>query len=78
VILSLAIWFAIHTLFRETIPVRLSFLNFDAPHISSLNIWASVLAIAAAISIFRFKVGMIPTLLGCCAAGIALHLAGAI
>jgi chromate transporter len=78
VILNLAIWFAIHTLFRETIPVRLSFLNFDAPHISSLNIWASVLAIAAAISIFRFKVGMIPTLLGCCAAGIALHLAGAI
>jgi chromate transporter len=78
VILNLAIWFAIHTLFKETIPVRLSFLNFDSPIVSSLNVWASVLAIVAAISIFRFRVGMIPTLFGCSAAGIALHLAGAI
>jgi chromate transporter len=34
------------------------------------------LALGAAIAIFRFKVGMIPTLAGSCAAGVALHAFG--
>ena len=34
--------------------------------------------VAAAIAIFRFKAGMIATLAACCAAGIVLHLIGAI
>ena len=33
---------------------------------------------AAAIAIFRFKIGMIPVLAACSAAGIALHLAGVV
>lgn len=76
VVLNLAIWFAIHTLFRETFPVRASFLNFDAPKLGSVDFWALVLSIAAAVAIFRFKIGMITTLAGCCAAGIVLHVAG--
>jgi chromate transporter len=32
----------------------------------------------AMLALFRFKVGMIPTLLGCSIAGIAIHLAGLI
>jgi chromate transporter len=78
VVLNLAIWFAIHSLFRETIPIRAFPLSFDAPDFATIVPWTSVLAVAAAIAIFRFKVGMIPTLAACCAAGIALHLAGAI
>ena len=78
VVLNLAIWFAIHSLFRETIPIRAFSLSFDAPDFATIVPWTSVLAVAAAIAIFRFKVGMIPTLASCCAAGIALHLAGAI
>ena len=78
VVLNLAIWFAIHSLFRETIPIRAFPLSFDAPDFATIVPWTSVLAVAAAIAIFRFKVGMIPTLASCCAAGIALHLAGAI
>jgi chromate transporter len=77
-ILNLAIWFAIHTVFRQTTPVRAFPLSFDAPVLASLDIWALVLSVAAALAIFRFKVGMIPTLAGCCAAGIALYLAGVI
>jgi len=53
-------------------------LSFDAPNLATVVPWTSVLAIAAAIAIFRFKVGMIPTLAACCAAGIVLHLVGAI
>src|SRR5262249_25824358 len=32
VVLNLAIWFAIHTVFRETVPVRAFPLSFDAPN----------------------------------------------
>src|SRR6266446_7031482 len=70
VVLNLAIWFAIHTLFRQTVPVHAWPLTFDAPVLTSVDWWALVLTVAAAVAIFRFKVGMIPTLLACCAAGI--------
>jgi chromate transporter len=78
VVLNLAIWFAIHTVFRQTIPVRAFPLTFDAPNLPSVDVWALVLSVAAAIAIFRFKAGMIQTLAACCAAGVALHLAGII
>ena len=78
VILNLALWFAIHTIFADTIPVRVGPLTFDAPVLSSLNPWALVLTVAAAVAIFRLKWGMIPTLASSCAAGVVLHLVGAI
>src|SRR6516225_6428302 len=78
VVLNLAIWFAIHSLFRATIPIRAFPLSFDAPNFASVDPCALALSVAAAIAIFRFKVGMIPTLAACCAAGVVLHLAGAV
>jgi len=78
VILNLAIWFAIHTVFRVTTPVRAFSLAFDAPVLASLDVWALVLSVAAAVAIFRFKIGMIPTLAACCAAGVALYVTGPI
>jgi chromate transporter len=77
VVMNLAIWFAIHTIFGAVRPVRDFGLAFDAPVFASVDPWALALAAAAMIAIFRFKVGMIPTLLACAVAGIALHLAGA-
>ena len=77
VILNLAIWFAIHTVFRETVPIRAFPLAFDAPNVLSVDPWALALSIAAAVAIFRFKVGMIPTLAACCVAGMVLYLLGA-
>jgi chromate transporter len=76
VVLNLAIWFAIHTMFHETVPVRAFPLAFDAPRLASVDWFALALSVAAAIAIFRFKVGMIPTLAGCCGAGIILFLLG--
>src|SRR5258707_1900559 len=78
VVLNLAIWFAIHSVFRETVPVRAFPLSFDAPNFVTVDPWALALSVAAAIAIFRFKVGMIPTLAACCIAGIVLYLLGAI
>jgi chromate transporter len=76
VILNLAVWFAVHTVFRQVVPVRTAGLAFDAPVPASVDIWALALAVAAAVAIFRFKVGMLTTLAACCAAGIVLHVAG--
>jgi chromate transporter len=77
VILNLAIWFAIHTVFRETLPIRAFPLSFDAPNFLTVDPWALALSVAAGVAIFRFKVGMIPTLAACCIAGIVLYLVGA-
>jgi len=76
VVLNLAIWFALHTVFREVIPVRRYGFDFDMPRITSVDLWALALSAAAIIAIFRFKVGMITTLAACSAAGIVLHLVG--
>jgi chromate transporter len=78
VVLNLAIWFALHTVFREVTPVHGYGLAFDMPVLTSVDYWALALSVAAIIAIFRFKVGMITTLLACSAVGIVLHLAGAL
>ncbi|MBB4359886.1 chromate transporter [Bradyrhizobium sp. CIR18] len=78
VILNLSIWFALHTLFRETVPVHAFPLNFDMPVLRSVDVPALLLAIAAATAIFRLKLGMLTVLAGSCAAGVALRLAGVI
>jgi chromate transporter len=78
VVLNLAVWFAIHTVFRETWPVRGFGLSFDAPVPASVDPWALLLSAAAVIAMFRFKVGMIPMLAACSAVGIVLYVAGAI
>ncbi len=78
VILNLAVWFAVHNLFRNTKLIRDFPLSFNAPDVASVDAWALALSLAAAVAIFRFRVGMIPTLAACCAAGVVLFLLGAI
>jgi chromate transporter len=78
VILNLAVWFAIHTMFREVRPLRAVGIGFDAPVLASINIWATVLSVAAVTAVFRFKAGMLPTLAACSLAGVGLYLVGAI
>jgi chromate transporter len=76
VVLNLAIWFALHTIFREVRPVRGFGFAFDMPVLASVEPWALALAVVAVIAIFRFKMGMITTLLVCSAVGIGLHFVG--
>jgi chromate transporter len=76
VVLNLAIWFAIHTVFREVRPLRAFGVGFDAPVLSSIDPLAFALALAAAIAIFRFKTGMVPVLAACSLAGVLFYLAG--
>jgi chromate transporter len=78
VILNLSIWFALHTVFRETVPVRSFGLSFDMPVWASIDIAALALATAAATAIFRFNAGMLVVLAGSGVAGIALRVVGVI
>jgi chromate transporter len=70
VILNLAVWFALHVLFAKQVPVRVLGAGFDVPVLSSVDVATLVLALASAVAIFRFKLGMIPVLLGSAVAGI--------
>jgi chromate transporter len=76
VILNLAIWFAIHTIFRQTVPVRGYGFAFNLPTLASVDPWALLLSVAAVLAIFRFKAGLLQTLAASAAAGVALYLAG--
>jgi chromate transporter len=67
VILNLAIWFAIHTLFREVRQIG----AFDLPVLASVSLPALALSIGALIAVFRFKVGVLPVLGACAALGAA-------
>lgn len=78
VVLNLAVWFALHTLFRETSAVSLGPIRFDAPVLASLDPWATLLAVAAVVAVFRLRLGIITTLIASSAAGVALHLLGLI
>jgi chromate transporter len=75
VILNLAVWFALHVLFAKLVPTTVLGASFGMPVLSSVDIPALVLALAAAIAIFRFKIGMIPVLLASSLAGMAYYLA---
>jgi chromate transporter len=77
VILNLAVWFALHTIFAELRPLVWGPVHFDVPVLGSVNLWALLLTVTAVVAVFRLKIGMIPVLAGCALAGLLLHLAGA-
>jgi len=76
VVLNLAVWFAIHTLFTATRAIEAGPFRFDMPVWTSIDPVAFVLALAAAWAIFLTRAGVIATLLAVAAASVALHLAG--
>jgi chromate transporter len=74
VILNLAVWFALHTLFREVEIRHAAGLRFHVPVWASVD-WTSVaIAAASAIALLRFKLGMLWTLAGAALAGLAVRL----
>ncbi|EJC80098.1 chromate transporter, chromate ion transporter family [Rhizobium leguminosarum bv. trifolii WSM2297] len=75
VILNLAIWFGLHTLFAEVASVSLAGLRLDIPVLQSAVPAAMALSAAGAIAIFRFKTSVITTLLACAISGMLWTLA---
>jgi chromate transporter len=74
VVLNLAVWFALHTVFGSLRDVYIVGVHLQIPVWNSINIPTLFIAIFAMFAIFRFKFGVIQTI-GCSAAiGIIYHL----
>ncbi len=69
VIANLALWFALHVLFADMARRAFLGLELDLPRLASLDLAALLLAAAAVIATLRFKIGMIPVLIGCAILG---------
>jgi chromate transporter len=72
VILNLSVWFGLHLLFRDVERVALVpviNLNLSVPVLNTLDPVALALFVASALMLFRFKLGMVPVLALCIAAG---------
>jgi len=71
VIANLALWFALHVLFRETQTIAAIALSVEVPVLASIDWITAAIALAAMIAMFRFKLGALPTLAFGALAGLA-------
>ncbi len=74
VILNLALWFALHTIFAEVVRWQRGPLILDLPVLASVDWAALVIALAASVAMLRFAVGMLPVLAASVVLGGAWHL----
>jgi chromate transporter len=75
VIANLAVWFALHVLFRNHAALGVGPFTIDLPVLASVDLAALALAICAAICLFRLKRGVLQTLGITALAGLILRLA---
>ena len=64
VVMNLAVWFALHTVFQDVVLLRLGPLALEVPVLASIDLGAALLAIAAMFAMLRLKLGLGWTLLG--------------
>ena len=76
VILNLAIWFAIHVIWREVIRIESGPFSMELPVLLSINWAAAILSALAMFAVFRLKLGMLTVLAAAAMAGVVLYLAG--
>ena len=76
IIANLTLWFALHVLFASVGEMAVGPLVLPVPAVGTFDPWAALIAVAAAVALIRFKIGMLTVLAAAMAAGIALRLAG--
>ncbi len=74
VILNLAVWFSLHTLFGRVEEVNVTGLRLLVPDLKTVDIASVILTALAFILLFRFKLGMLKTLGLSAAAGLSYYL----
>ena len=75
VILNLAVWLSLHTLFANVELLHAGPLLLNVPVLASVSWPALVLSLGAVIAMLRFKTGMIKTLAACSALGVVYYFA---
>jgi chromate transporter len=74
VILNLAIWFALHTLFARLVDLHGYGLHASVPVPASVNWLALALSLGAIVATFRYKIGMMPVFAACSITGALCYL----
>ncbi len=74
VILNLAAWFSLHTLFATVDEVRWLGMRLLAPDFRTLDPISLGISLAAFLALFRLKIGMLPVLAASSFAGLLVHL----
>ncbi len=76
VILNLALWFSLHTLFASVQTRRMGALVLQVPVWETLDVVAAAIALGAAVATLRFHVGMLRLIGTCAALGVLWRLLG--
>jgi chromate transporter len=76
VIANLGVYFAVHTLFSETVAVERGPLAFELPDLTTPRPVSLVIALVAAVLLFRLRWSVLRTLAACAALGLVAGLAG--
>jgi chromate transporter len=76
VILNLALWFSLHTLFGSVRSTRIGWLVLQVPAWETLDVAAAAIALGAAVATLRFHVGMPRLIVACAALGVCWRLLG--
>jgi chromate transporter len=74
VILNLAVWFSLHTLFGQVDEVNITRLRLLVPDLRTVDVASTLIAIGAFLLLFRLKFGMLRTLALCTAIGVLYQL----
>jgi chromate transporter len=74
VILNLAAWFALHTLFGSLNERSVFGMRLLVPEWATIDPWILALATLAFLALFRFRLGMMSTLVGTAALGAVVYL----
>ncbi|NVN09994.1 chromate efflux transporter [Nguyenibacter vanlangensis] len=75
VILNLAVWFALHVLFRTLHRTHALGMTLDVPVFASVNLPSLALTAIAMVALFRLKIGILPVLALCSGLGLLYGLA---
>jgi chromate transporter len=72
VLVNLALWFALNTLFKQMGELNFGWFKIIWPQWVSLDVYASFIALVAGFMLLRFKLGMASTLGLCAALGVVI------
>ncbi|EAQ24706.1 chromate efflux transporter [Roseovarius sp. 217] len=76
VILNLAIWFAVHVIWRQVARIETWPLSLELPVLASIDWAAAAMSLLTLVAVFRLQLGMVTVLGGAATVGLVLHLIG--
>jgi chromate transporter len=78
VVLNLGVWFAVHTLFTDVSDRSFGWMTLPVPDPSSFSPVVALIAIAASIALFRFRISLLWVLTGGAALGVVARTLGSV